>query len=81
MIAQGTDGESRGFLGEGIMAGEMMKTFIPIHLSALERSPKLFSWIVSWSTTSLLMLEPRDWFDVGHDVDGFGSCWDNFDRP
>jgi hypothetical protein len=81
MIAQGSDGVSRGFLGEGIMAGESMKTFIPIHLSALERYPQVRAWIESWSTTSIMVLEPRDWFDVGHDIDGFRSCWDKFDRP
>ena len=39
MIAQGTDGVSRGFLGEGVMAGSPMVSFIPIHLSAIDRSP------------------------------------------
>jgi hypothetical protein len=35
MIAQGTDGVSRGFLGGVILSGEAMTFFIPIHLSAL----------------------------------------------
>ena len=30
MIAQGTDGVSRGDMGEGIMSGESMTSFIPI---------------------------------------------------
>jgi hypothetical protein len=31
MIAQGTDGVSRGVLAQGVMAGESMLSFIPIH--------------------------------------------------
>ena len=41
MIAQGTDGVSRGYLALGIIAGEAMCSFIPIHQTASERSPKL----------------------------------------
>jgi hypothetical protein len=81
MIAQGTDGVSRGFLGEGIMAGEAMKTFIPIHLSAIDRSPDLETWIRTWASDDAILLEPRDWFDVGHDIDGFYDSWDQFRRP
>ena len=79
MIAQGTDGVSRGFLGEGIMAGAAMESFIPIHLSALDRSDKVLPWIRSWSTENLIVLEPRDWFDVGHDIEGFRRGWDGFE--
>ena len=45
MIAQGTDGVSRGYLALGVMAGESMNDFIPIHLSATDRSPVLADWI------------------------------------
>jgi hypothetical protein len=38
---QGTDGLSRGNLLEGVMQGKDMLTFIPLHQTALERSPKL----------------------------------------
>ena len=82
MIAQGTDGVSRGFLGEGIMSGSPMETFIPIHLSAIDRSPTVVTWVESWVTTSpLMVLSPRDWFDVGHDVGGWERTWDQFSRP
>ena len=81
MIAQGTDGVSRGFLGEGIMTGLPMETFIPIHLSALDRSPTVKEWIESWTTPSIINLNPRDWFDTGHDIDGWERSWDGFDRP
>jgi hypothetical protein len=39
MIAQGTDGVSRGFLRGGVIAGEAMTSFIPIHLGATARHP------------------------------------------
>jgi hypothetical protein len=41
MIAEGGDGVSRGFLNEGVMAGEDILSFIPFHLSAVDRSPSL----------------------------------------
>ena len=41
MITQGSDGLSRGNLSEGVMRGEEMTSFIPLHLSALERSELL----------------------------------------
>ena len=81
MIAQGTDGVSRGFLGEGVMSGSSMEMFIPIHLSAIERSPEIVKWIESWSSGPIVQLAPRDWFDVAHDVAGWESDWDNFSRP
>jgi hypothetical protein len=48
MIEQGTDGGSRGDLTQGVMAGEPMLKYVPLHLTALERSPQLEPWIRSW---------------------------------
>ena len=63
---QGTDGLSRGNLLEGVMKGENMLTYVPLHLSALERSPRLLSWIKSWieipEAPPLEVLKPEDWF-------------------
>ena len=81
MIAQGTDGVSRGFLGEGIMSGESMVSFIPIHLTATERSNLLFDWIKDWTGHSIIHLDTIDWFSVGHDYDGWVRSWDGFERP
>jgi hypothetical protein len=39
MIAQCTDGVSRGYLGQGVMAGDSMIGHIPIHRSAVDRAP------------------------------------------
>lgn len=41
MIAQGTDGCSRGVLMEGVMAGQDMLTFVDLAKTATERSPTL----------------------------------------
>ena len=58
MIAQGTDGVSRGYLALGIMAEEAMSSFIPIHQSALERSNTLLPWLRDWSSHNAMVLEP-----------------------
>ena len=47
MIDQGSDGLSRGNLTEGVMGGKSMEFFVPIHLGAIERSPKILQWIES----------------------------------
>ena len=71
MITQGSDGLSRGNLSEGVMRGEEMTSFIPLHLSALERSEVLKAWIASWFSFNdrpLEFFEPIDWYDRGHDI-------------
>lgn len=83
MIAQGTDGVSRGFLGQGVMDGEAMSAFVPIHLSAVERSSaqNLVPWIKEWAGTDAIMLNEMGWFEEGHDVEGWSCCADGFSRP
>ena len=82
MIEQGTDGVSRGCLAQGIMAGEAMLSFIPIHLSALSRSRLVEPWIRSWCGESAISLTPEDWFQEGHDIAGWSQHpGDLFERP
>ena len=71
MVAQGTDGVSRGYLALGVMAGEAMNDFIPIHLSATDRSPCLSSWMKGWCGPDALFLSPMQWFSEGHDIGGW----------
>jgi len=71
MINQGTDGLSRGQLTDGVMDGEQMLSFVPIHLSTLERSPSMLDWIRSWSIDSVTVLEPIDWYERGHGISGW----------
>ena len=69
MIAQGSDGLSRGDFSEGVMKGDDMKTFIPLHLSAIERSEGLKAWIESWTGDSVLeWLKPDEWTTRGHNL-------------
>jgi hypothetical protein len=49
MIAQGTDGLSRGSSLEGIMQGKAFMSFVPLHLSAEERQGHfLTEWVGCW---------------------------------
>ena len=70
MIAQGTDGVSRGCLKEGVASGLPMLSFIPLHLNALERQPDLNSWLQMWMGNDFTILKPEDWFSRGHDITG-----------
>ena len=71
MIAQGTDGCSRGSLMEGVMAGEDMLSFVPLGQSAVERCPRLLEWVRDWSgRPSLNCLTPEGWFEEGHGIVG-----------
>ena len=72
MIAQGTDGVSRGYLGQGVMAGDSMTIHIPIHLSAFERFPTdLVPWIRGWSGEDSIVLDEAGWFQTGHGIEGW----------
>ena len=82
MIAQGTDGVSRGVLGQGVMDGEVMSAFVPIHLSAVERSTQnLVPWIQKWAGSDAILLNEMGWFSQGHDIEGWKEGGDGFSRP
>jgi hypothetical protein len=91
MIEQGTDGLSRGNLGEGVMKGAPITSFIPLHLTALERKKDdLFEWISNWAQLEndplggVELLSPSDWFGRGHDhvpggtLNSDGRWWPDF---
>jgi hypothetical protein len=68
MVEEGADGGSRGDLTQGAMAGHSVIDFVPLHLSALERSENLEQWIRSWwddERGELTTLSPEGWFDEG----------------
>ncbi len=73
MIAQGTDGLSRGNTAEGVMKKGNMLEFIPLHLTALERSSSLLNWLRllceghDEKERKLEILDPLDWYERGHD--------------
>lgn len=68
MMAQGTDGVSRGSMKEGITTGASMLSFVPISISAMDVFPPLGDWISSWAGGSEVeFLSPEGWFERGHD--------------
>jgi hypothetical protein len=66
MQAQGTDGVSRGQLTEGVMNGEPMMSFMPLHQTALERSPTLKKWLKEFVSPDLEFISADGWFERGH---------------
>jgi hypothetical protein len=69
MMAQGTDGLSRGVMNEGILAGKDFLSFVPLHLSAIERQRHpLMGWVESWfgALGDFTWLSPKDWYLKGH---------------
>jgi hypothetical protein len=91
MIAQGTDGVSRGQLDEGVMNGTDMMSIIPLHLNAMKRSRDVEAWIKTWLGEEAWIktwlgkdaetLEPKDWFERGHNFAGGMVGPDVFWRP
>jgi hypothetical protein len=71
MIAQGTDGCSRGSLMEGVMAGADMLAFVDLSRGGIERHPPLLDWVRSWTgRPKLEPLTPEGWFNEGHGMTG-----------
>jgi hypothetical protein len=63
MIAQGTDGLSRGQLNEGVFAGYDFLSFVPLHLNAFERQPLMLEeWLSYWlgDGNEICWLSPED---------------------
>jgi hypothetical protein len=82
MIAQGTDGCSRGSLTEGVMAGKDMLTFVDLGRSAIERHPPLLDWVRSWTgRPTLKPLSPEGWFEEAHGIVGGSPDHNNVWMP
>ena len=64
MIDYGVDALSRGCPTEGVMSGESILSFLPLHRSVKERSQGVVSWIRSrWTRgEALFRIQPKDWF-------------------
>ena len=72
MIEQGTDGVSRGNLPRSTF-DKSLCMFVPLHLSALDQSPALLSWVKTWIGQEFMSLQPSNWFVEGHDLRHTGS--------
>ena len=72
MVRQGTDGLSRADLSTGVMEGRRMEDFIPLHLSALDRSSSLRSRLLKESDEfGWTILDPEGWYDENHKYGNF----------
>jgi hypothetical protein len=72
MIAEGTNGFSRADHGEGVMLGQDICWYIPLHLNPIEREPKVGSWIADVTCKlNFKVLEPSGWFDDAHKSGNF----------
>ena len=47
-----------------------MLNFSPWGKSGLEVAPKLKGWLENWMPKEAYLLEPIDWFQLGHDITG-----------
>ena len=74
MQYQGTDDLSRGQLATGALAGGNMLSYIPLHLSASDRSLALRPWVDSWLPDPAMArwLSPMQWFQG--DITQGGRC-------
>ena len=81
MISQGTDDVSRGELTSGVMRGGATLSFIPLHLSAIERCRNLFNWIQTWLGQDAILLSPEDWFEAGQDISGWSISETGIEYP
>ena len=74
MIAQGTDGLSRGSFLEGVMTGKDMLAYVDLAKGAIERQPTLLDYVQSWVKKALQrearILQVKEWFQEGHGVLG-----------
>ena len=78
MIEQGTDGLSRGLPFEGLVGNKKdFLTYLPLDMSAFERSIKLKPWIKGWLPKDPVFLSPEDWFEKGHDIIGWKKSPEN----
>jgi hypothetical protein len=71
MIAQGTDGCSRGSMMEGVMAGQDTLSFIDLAHTAVKHHLPLLTWVHSWmGRQKLEPLTSKRWFEEGHGIRG-----------
>ena len=73
MITQGTDGLSRSDLTSGVMRGDAMLDFVPLHLTVDQRQPRVISSLLRRlvdDTDQVHVLKMNDWFSKPTDNNG-----------
>jgi hypothetical protein len=71
MIAQGTEGLSRGSFLEGVLAGRDMLAFVDVLLPAIRQHPGVIEFVQSWVEPVIgrgRMLKEEEWFVKGHGI-------------
>ena len=72
MIEQGTDGLSRGLVYEGLLGQKFnFLNYLPLHLNAKQRCPKLKEWLDSWLPWWCIHLTEEQRFERGYDICGW----------
>ena len=68
MIKQGTDGLSRGDRSTGSMLGHPIWGYVPLNISAFQRSPLLEEWCIHVCSDlgTPTVLTPEGWFSSAH---------------
>jgi hypothetical protein len=72
MMAQGTDGLSRGVSPQGALRGTSLLEFVPLHQDPVERQGiDLKAWVESWfgALGHCWWVTPEDWFEGAHSRD------------
>ena len=78
MIEQGTDGLSRGTPFEGLVGSNVnFLKCLPLDKTVFERSPTVRDWLQSWLPDCIAYLSPSDWFEKGHDIQGWNKSNEN----
>ena len=72
MIESGVDGLSRADKTAGVMKGESMMNYVPLHLAPQEREPGLTAWVKSWWPEThcgelRVHTRPEDWYTTCHE--------------
>jgi hypothetical protein len=66
-----------------MMQGQAMLSFVPLHLSGLDRHPGVLQWVQLWllPSQSLHPLSPLEWFDLGHGITSWETTLDGLPSP
>jgi hypothetical protein len=73
MIAQGTDGLSRGLMLEAVVRGEDMLSFVDLSKTAIEQHQGFLNFVKTWLDSSVGSSKPlstKEWFQEGHGIIG-----------
>jgi hypothetical protein len=67
-----TDGLSQGDISEGVLKGLDLLSFVPLQLTAIERSPQVKIWVKGWfGQKDTHWLATTDWYKGGQTCDKF----------